>query len=96
MPKKVKGSKIPGDLRFTANDQHMADLIAMGRMVDEDNNIPIDKVRHYVDEMWKEFMKKRNEYSSYFILGEFNYWYSNPKAHPGPRTDRDQLELFKE
>tara|TARA_R110002051_G_C8311925_1_gene433369 strand:+ start:85 stop:408 length:324 start_codon:yes stop_codon:yes gene_type:complete len=105
MPKIVKGSKIPGDLRFTANDQHMADLIAMQRMVDEDTNLPIEKIRFYAGEMWKEFMKKQNEKSSYFLMGTeklkpgeihgHNY-YSSREAHPGPRTDRDQLKLFED
>ena len=49
---KVKRSKIPGDLRFTANDQHMADLIAMRNLVDENNNLSMDKIRIYVAEMW--------------------------------------------
>ena len=98
MPKIVKGSKIPGYLRFTnnANDQHMVDLMAMQNLVDEHNNLPIDKIRHYVDEMYKEFFKKKKEYTSNFVLNEFNYYYSNPDVHTGPRTDRDQLELFED
>lgn len=92
---KVKRSKIPGDLRFTANDQHMADLIAMRNLVDENNNLSMDKIRLYVAEMWKEFIKKQNEYSSRFIPGKLIEYYSSLEHHPGPRTDRDQLELFE-
>ena len=107
MPKVVKGSKIPGYLRFTndAVDQHMIDLMAMQNLVDKDNNLTIDKVRHYVGEMYKEHFKRKNENSSYFVMGTeklkpgeihgHNY-YSSRDVHPGPRTDRDQLELFED
>ena len=98
MPKIVKGSKIPGHLRIsnTACDQHMVDLIAMHNMVDEHNNLSIDKIRFYVGQMWEEFFKKQKEYSSNFVLGGVLTYHSSREVHPGPRTDRDQLELFEE
>ncbi|MBC8303729.1 MAG: hypothetical protein H8E55_49210 [Pelagibacterales bacterium] len=98
MPKIVKGSKIPGYLRFTnnANDQHMVDLMAMQKLVDEDSNLPVDKIRYYVDQMNEEFFKRRKEYTSNFVLGGVLTYYSNPNVHTGPRTDRDQLELFED
>ena len=107
MAKIVKGSKIPGHLRFTneANDQHMVDLMAMQNLVDEDNNLPIEKIRFYAGEMMSEFFKKQKEQSSNFIIGTeklkpgeihgHNY-YSSREVHPGPRTDRDQLQLFED
>ena len=107
MPKIVKGSKIPGHLRFTnnASDQHMVDLMAMQNLVDEYNNLPIDKIRNYVNEMQKEFFKKQKGLSSNFVMGTeklkpgeihgHNY-YSSREVHPGPRTDRDQLKLFED
>ena len=107
MPKVVKGSKIPGPLRCsnTASDQHMVDLICMERLVDEVNNLPIEKIRFYAGEMMNEFFKKQKERSSNFVMateklkpGEIHghNYYSSREAHPGPRTDRDQLELFEE
>ena len=98
MTKIVKGSKIPGYLRFTnnANDQHMVDLMAMENLVDEHNNLPIEKIRFYAGEMMNEFFKKRKEYTSNFVLGGVLTYHSSREAHPGPRTDRDQLQLFEE
>ena len=98
MSKVVSGSKIPGHLRFTnnANDQHMVDLMAMENLVDEYNNLSIDKIRNYVSEMNKEFFKKQDEYTSNFALGGVLTYHSSREAHPGPRTDRDQLKLFED
>ena len=107
MPKVVKGSKIPGPLRCsnTASDQHMVDLICMERLVDEVNNLSIEKIRFYAGEMMNEFFKKQKERSSYFVMGTAklkpgeihgNNYYSNPDVHTGPRTDRDQLKLFED
>ena len=47
MTKKVKDSKIPGNLRFTnnANDQHMVALWAFQQMTEKDNKIKRDQIR---------------------------------------------------
>ena len=107
MTKKIKDSKIPGNLRFTndANDQHMVDLWAFQQMTDKENNLSRDKINFYANCMVEEKYKKQKEYSSYYIggpnptfqLGEVlgHNYYSNKEVHPGPRTDRDQLKLFE-
>jgi len=97
MTKKVKDSKIPGNLRFTnnANDQHMVDLWAFQQMTDKENNLSRDKINFYANCMVEEKYKKQKEWCSNFKPGGFHQYYSSPEIFPGPRTDRDQLKLFE-
>ena len=99
MTKKVKDSKIPGNLRFTnnANDQHMVDLWAFQQMTDKENKLTRDQIQFYANCMVEEKYKKDKElYScSNFELGAIHQYYSPKDIFPGPRIDRDQLELFE-
>ena len=99
MTKKVKDSKIPGNLRFTnnANDQHMVDLWAFQQMTDKENKLSRDQLQFYANCMVEEKYKKDKElYScSNFELGGVHKYYSPKDIFPGPRTDRDQLKLFE-